>query len=209
MEEIKAAYRYLAKQCHPDFLGDEGHELCVLLNEVRCWAWVSAREHLPLHFLYGSSLFTGLNEPHLSANVHAVTWFDSSSFPVQIVPLPSVNLWMACRLIQCSATRSRGSTTTCGCRSSWWMTLMTSRVTHGLPHDFRDVLTSLPEPDCEQLSVQLALALDQIAGEPLSKWLVDHPMGKAKDPTESRAVFVVRHSFAGSRACDFSISHFP
>lgn len=34
MEEIKSAYRYLAKQCHPDFLGDEGHDLCILLNEV-------------------------------------------------------------------------------------------------------------------------------------------------------------------------------
>ena len=33
-EEIKAAYRYLAKQCHPDQRGDIGHDMCVLLNEV-------------------------------------------------------------------------------------------------------------------------------------------------------------------------------
>ena len=35
-EEIKAAYRYLAKQCHPDQRGDIGHDMCVLLNEVSC-----------------------------------------------------------------------------------------------------------------------------------------------------------------------------
>lgn len=29
-------------------------------------------------------------------------------------------------------------------------------------------------------------------GKALSKWLVNHPLGKAKDPAESRAVFVVR-----------------
>ncbi|KAK9814414.1 hypothetical protein WJX72_005581 [[Myrmecia] bisecta] len=32
--EIKTAYRYLAKQCHPDYLGDEGHNMCILLNEA-------------------------------------------------------------------------------------------------------------------------------------------------------------------------------
>lgn len=34
VEDIKNAYRYLAKQCHPDYLGNEGHDMCVLLNEV-------------------------------------------------------------------------------------------------------------------------------------------------------------------------------
>ena len=29
--------RYLAKECHPDYVGDEGHDLCVLLNEVNAW----------------------------------------------------------------------------------------------------------------------------------------------------------------------------
>ena len=29
------------------------------------------------------------------------------------------------------------------------------------------------------------------AGQPLSKWLVGHRMGKSEDPNESRAVFVV------------------
>lgn len=29
------AYRNLAKECHPDYLGVEGHNICVLLNEVR------------------------------------------------------------------------------------------------------------------------------------------------------------------------------
>jgi hypothetical protein len=33
-EEIKAAYRQLAKVCHPDFAGDAGHNICILLNEV-------------------------------------------------------------------------------------------------------------------------------------------------------------------------------
>lgn len=35
VEEIKRAYRALAKECHPDFLGDKGHNICILLNEVR------------------------------------------------------------------------------------------------------------------------------------------------------------------------------
>ncbi len=39
MEEVKGAYRYLAKQCHPDYLGDEGHDLCILLNEVGPRDW--------------------------------------------------------------------------------------------------------------------------------------------------------------------------
>ncbi|CAK0783074.1 hypothetical protein CVIRNUC_006269 [Coccomyxa viridis] len=34
LEDIKAAYRYLAKQCHPDQRGDVGHDMCVLLNEA-------------------------------------------------------------------------------------------------------------------------------------------------------------------------------
>jgi curved DNA-binding protein CbpA len=33
-QEIKKAYRSLAKQCHPDFLGDRGHEICIMLNEA-------------------------------------------------------------------------------------------------------------------------------------------------------------------------------
>lgn len=33
-DEIKAAYRQLAKVCHPDFAGDAGHNICILLNEV-------------------------------------------------------------------------------------------------------------------------------------------------------------------------------
>jgi hypothetical protein len=32
--EIKSAYRSLAKVCHPDFLGEKGHDICILLNEV-------------------------------------------------------------------------------------------------------------------------------------------------------------------------------
>jgi hypothetical protein len=34
VEEIKKAYRSLAKECHPDYLGDEGHNICILLNEA-------------------------------------------------------------------------------------------------------------------------------------------------------------------------------
>ncbi|EFJ47587.1 molecular chaperone [Volvox carteri f. nagariensis] len=33
-EEIKKAYRSLAKECHPDYLGDRGHNICILLNEA-------------------------------------------------------------------------------------------------------------------------------------------------------------------------------
>ena len=33
-EVIKMAYRALAKSCHPDFLGQKGHNVCILLNEV-------------------------------------------------------------------------------------------------------------------------------------------------------------------------------
>lgn len=33
--EVKRAYRALAKECHPDYLGDTGHNICILLNEVR------------------------------------------------------------------------------------------------------------------------------------------------------------------------------
>jgi curved DNA-binding protein CbpA len=32
--EIKKAYRALAKECHPDYLGDKGHNICILLNEA-------------------------------------------------------------------------------------------------------------------------------------------------------------------------------
>lgn len=34
-DEIKSAYRQLAKICHPDNAGDKGHNICILLNEVR------------------------------------------------------------------------------------------------------------------------------------------------------------------------------
>lgn len=33
-EVIKMAYRALAKSCHPDFLGQKGHNVCILLNEA-------------------------------------------------------------------------------------------------------------------------------------------------------------------------------
>ncbi|GFR47094.1 hypothetical protein Agub_g8664 [Astrephomene gubernaculifera] len=32
-DEVKRAYRSLAKECHPDYLGEKGHEICILLNE--------------------------------------------------------------------------------------------------------------------------------------------------------------------------------
>lgn len=34
VEEIKRAYRALAKECHPDYRGEEGHDICILLNEA-------------------------------------------------------------------------------------------------------------------------------------------------------------------------------
>ena len=33
--ELKRAYRSLAKECHPDYLGESGHNICVILNEAR------------------------------------------------------------------------------------------------------------------------------------------------------------------------------
>lgn len=32
--EIKRAYRQLAKACHPDYTGEAGHNMCILLNEA-------------------------------------------------------------------------------------------------------------------------------------------------------------------------------
>lgn len=34
MSEVKSAYRQLAKECHPDRMGENGHDVCVLLNEA-------------------------------------------------------------------------------------------------------------------------------------------------------------------------------
>lgn len=34
LAEVKQAYRALAKECHPDYLGDRGHNICILLNEA-------------------------------------------------------------------------------------------------------------------------------------------------------------------------------
>jgi hypothetical protein len=33
-DEIKRAYRSTCKECHPDFMGDRGHNICILLNEA-------------------------------------------------------------------------------------------------------------------------------------------------------------------------------
>lgn len=43
IEEIKKAYRSLAKECHPDYLGDRGHNICILLNEVGSLKCVAGR----------------------------------------------------------------------------------------------------------------------------------------------------------------------
>ena len=32
--DIKRAYYGMAKECHPDLAGDEGHNMCVLLNSA-------------------------------------------------------------------------------------------------------------------------------------------------------------------------------
>ena len=32
--QVKTAYRERAKACHPDYTGDAGHNLCILLNEA-------------------------------------------------------------------------------------------------------------------------------------------------------------------------------
>lgn len=33
-KEVKQAYYNLAKECHPDYLGEPGHNACILLNEA-------------------------------------------------------------------------------------------------------------------------------------------------------------------------------
>lgn len=38
--EIKRAYRSLAKVCHPDFMGDQGHNICILLNGEATGQWL-------------------------------------------------------------------------------------------------------------------------------------------------------------------------
>ena len=42
-DDIKTAYRQLAKYCHPD-VNDDGHDLCILLNEVRLFCVASFPE---------------------------------------------------------------------------------------------------------------------------------------------------------------------
>jgi curved DNA-binding protein CbpA len=33
-EEVKRAYRWLQKKCHPDVAGPKGHDMAILLNEA-------------------------------------------------------------------------------------------------------------------------------------------------------------------------------
>ena len=44
----------------------------------------------------------------------------------------------------------------------------------------------------QQLQQALIDALDDYTGEPYSKWLVGHKLGRNEDPYEERALFVVR-----------------
>ena len=84
-------------------------------------------------------------------------------------------------------------------------------------------LRSTPTPlDLVSLSVQEAVLEDALgpemnfklsswsmscAGKPLSKWLVGHPLGKAQDVAESRAVFVV--SSCRNKALFLCLQHCP
>lgn len=45
-DDIKTAYRQLAKYCHPD-VNDDGHDLCILLNEVILLQWEPPSTVLP------------------------------------------------------------------------------------------------------------------------------------------------------------------
>ena len=99
--EIKFAYRNLAKECHPDYLGNEGHNICILLNEG----------------------------------------YETLSDPMR-----------------------------------------------------RSVYN-------EQLQAALIEAMDDYTGQPLSKWMAGHKMGKSSSESETRAVFVVsccNQSLAGT-----------
>ena len=33
-DSSRPRYKSLAQECHPDYLGDEGHNICILLNEA-------------------------------------------------------------------------------------------------------------------------------------------------------------------------------
>lgn len=44
----------------------------------------------------------------------------------------------------------------------------------------------------QQLQAALIDAMDDYTGQPLSKWLVGHEMGRNEDPYEERALFVVK-----------------
>lgn len=99
-EDIKTAYRQLAKYCHPD-VNDDGHELCILLNEA----------------------YTTLSNPMARLKYNA------------------------------------------------------------------------------QLEQAIQDVEDDYTGQPLSKWLVGHKMGKAVDPAETRAVFVDECACIGCKMC--------
>lgn len=99
--EIKMAYRGIAKECHPDYMGEEGHNICILLNEA----------------------YEVLSDP------------------------------------------------------------MSRQIYNG--------------------SLQTALidAMDDYTGQPYSKWLVNHKLGKNWDTNEERAVFVDEPSCIGCKQC--------
>jgi len=100
-DDLKSAYRYLAKTCHPD-VHAEGHDLCILLNEAyECLTDLAARA----------------------------------------------------------------------------------------AYDAR-------------LQAAIDAEADDFTGEPLSKWLVGHPLGKAP-PAETRAVFVDEFACIGCKNCIF------
>jgi hypothetical protein len=53
-EEIKRAYRSMAKECHPDYLGDKGHNICILLNEAYEVSAMHARNSRVLCVAWGN-----------------------------------------------------------------------------------------------------------------------------------------------------------
>ena len=137
------AYRGLAKECHPDYLGNEGHNICILLNEVG--------DPPPFAATAGPSK-SPLTIHNLSerGGIAALKRFVPALRPLQHL---NASVLQAYEVLSSPETRASYN---------------------------------------QQLQSALIEAMDDFTGNPYSKWLVGHRLGKAHDLNEDRAVFVVR-----------------
>jgi hypothetical protein len=107
--EIKAAYRQLQKKCHPDILGDEqGHEMSILLNDVRL-------------FCFSSACF--LSDPYDSSCGKSRAFSGVSI-------LPQTHCVVCCRRTQCSQMSLQESFTTLIFTVAAWKRSWASQTKH-------------------------------------------------------------------------------